>query len=323
MISKILLQERFVRGKFTMPVLLSCSLALWLFVAFCGSDCDVEISSRFTAEGWLADVVTLPCYLFCAFMLNSMHNMERRVNWLFSLFMWLSAVAVFIHSSFVVAFSLLVLLLSMAIVFSCQTLVCIEQRLFTAFAIMGFAAFISPLLLFLVPMFIAFVSFSNILTLKRLLAMILGVFTPFWIAFGIGYVYEPAAASFCFIRDFCNDGLSFMVGFPPLHCVIFMVAGMAVSLPALVQLLSSAYPSKPLLRKRMYLFLLINFYVFTLSFILPAYSELFYACSLPGTAVLLTYMFTMKMTKYSNMYFIFVVLVWAILAVYCLWMKLL
>ena len=306
---------------FTMPVLLSCSLALWLFVTIAAGVCEGTASSYDVSSNIWTRIGTLACYLSSAFLLNSIHLFERRVGWLFSLFMWLVVLTVFVLYRLDVALSVLILVASFSILFSSQLALDVERRLFALFALLGSSIFLAPAIFLFLPIFAVFAYASNILTVKRLFAMLLGLATPFWLAFGLAYVYEPAGVLFGGMKPFFS-GLALFAFLPESHILLFMAAELLVLVPASVLLLGSSLPGKPLLRRRVLFFLLLNVYVLFLSFVVPNRSEFFYACSIPGTTVLVSYIFTSKITKLSNIYFIFVNLIWIILALYCLWMEL-
>lgn len=305
----------------TMPVLLSCSLALWLFVTIAGDACEDAILGDDVSSNVWTRIVALVCYFSSAFILNSIHLFERRVGWLFSLFMWLAIQALFVQHRYDVALSVLVLVSSFSILFSCQLAVDVERRFFMVFAFLGSSVFFMPALILLLPIYVVFAYISNILTVKRFLAMQLGLVTPFWLAFGLAYVYDPAGILFsCMKSFFC--GLALFAFLPESHVLLFMAAELLVLVPAIVLLFGPLSSGKPLLMRRILFFLLLNVYCLFLSFMVPSRCELFYACSIPGTAVLASYIFTSKITKLSNIYFIFVNLIWIILAFYCLWMEL-
>lgn len=315
------LQGRFVSGMFTMPVLLSCALALWLFLSVYGELNDSSLSALDINCTPVTRFMALLCYIGVALILNSLHLFEVRVNWLISLFLWLTVLSTSIQFRLETAVSVLALAASFSILFSCQLLVDQERRLFTSFAIIASVSLLSPVLLLVLPFLVAFSFFSNILTIKRFFAMLLGTAAPFWIVFGLCYVYEPAWKILAVIKDFfeCNG---FLVFLPPSNIMFSMAAELMVLLPSSILFFSSSSPGKPMLRRRLFFLILLNSFLMLLSFIMPLQSELLYACRLPGNAVLLSYIFVLKITKLSNIYFIFVHIIWVTIALYSLWMGL-
>ncbi len=315
------IQGRFVTGIFTMPVLLSCALALWLFVAITGEFRDDVLSSSVPSCNFLTRSFSLLCYMAIAFILNHLHLFERRVGWLMSLFIWLVALSTHVSYDFHVAFSALSLAASVAMLFSCQVTVEHERVLFAVFALIGSVSLLMPVLVLMLPVLVSFAFISNIITVKRGFAMLLGLLTPFWLLFGATYVYEPAHMLFSVMQGFFAGGI-FMVALPPSHILLSIAAELLVLVPASVFFFSSSSPGKPILRKRLCFILLLNSYLMLLSFLLPLHSELLYACRIPGTAVLMSYLFIQKITKLSNIYFIFVNMFWFAIALYSLWMGL-
>lgn len=315
------IQGRFVTGIFTMPVLLSCALALWLFVAIAGEFRDDVLSSSAPSCNFLTRSLSLLCYMAVAFILNHLLLFERRVGWLMSLYMWLIALSMHVSYDFHVAFSAMALAASVAVLFSCQVTVEHERVLFAVFALIGSVSLLTPVFLLILPVLVSFTFISNTITVKRGFAMLLGLLTPFWLIFGASYVYEPVRMLFSGMQGFFAGGI-FMVALPPSHILLSIAAELLVLVPASVFFFSSSSPGKPILRKRLCFILLLNSYMMLLSFLLPLHCELLYACRIPGTAVLMSYLFIQKITKLSNIYFIFVNLFWVSFASYSLWMGL-
>ena len=304
-----------------MPVLLSCALALWLFVAVAGElkgDTSLAVDGIYSIA---ARVFSLLCYVMVAFILNSLRLFERRVGWLMSLFMWLAALSPFLNNNVLIAFSLLLLIASVAILFSCQFTAEHERALFMVFALMGAASLLVPVFVMLLPLFVAFTFFSNIITLKRALAMLLGLLTPFWLLFGVEYVYEPAKVLLSGMENFFVPE-NFFAALPPFHVLLSMAVELVVLIPASVMFFASSSSGKPLLRKRLLFVVMLNICLIIMSFVVPKEGVLLYACRVPGNAILMSYMFVQRITRFSNIYFIFVNLIWISLALYCLWMGL-
>ena len=304
-----------------MPVLLSCALALWLYVAIAGEFKDDVLSAACSSCNFLTRFSALLCYVAVALMLNSLHLFERRIAWLMSLFLWLVAVSMYINYDLHAAFSVMALMASVTMLFSCQLAVEHERALYTVFALLGGTSLMTPVVLLLLPIFVAFTFFSNIITVKRGFAMLLGLLTPYWLLFGIGYVYEPALAFFSGIKDFfVHDGFS--IALPPFYVLLSMLVELLVFVPSSVFFFTSSFPGKPLLRKRLLFVFLFNLSLLLLTFFVSGQSELLYAFRIPGCAVMMSYLFVQRITKLSNIYFIFVNLIWISLALYCLWMEL-
>lgn len=304
-----------------MPVLLSCSLALWLFVAVLG---ELNVGAESNADlscNVVTRVLALLCYMSVALLLNSLHLFERRVSWLLSIYLWFMALSTFVQYDLNVALPSALLLVSLSVLFSCQLVQEPERRLFAAFFIIGSASFYIPLLFVFLPFMVAFTVMANVLTAKRFMAMLLGLVTPFWMVAGTAYVYSPASILFHRIGGFFASipvGLSL----PPIHVMLFMAAELLSLVPAFAYFAVSSSPGKPLLRRRLLFVMVFNACTMLLSFVFHSQSELLYACTLPGTAIMFSYVFTLKMTRFSNIYFIFVNIIWIALASYCLWMDL-
>ena len=122
------------------------------------------------------------------------------------------------------------------------------------------------------------------------------------------------------------DGFTaaFDVNFPSFSLLnlLLLVFVLAVLLPAIYVFVGSASPSKPLLRRRLSFIIVANIYLLLLSGIIGGGAGFFYVCQLPFVAILASYLFAMKETKLSNVYFVLVNAMMLAIATHTLWLKL-
>ena len=102
--------------------------------------------------------------------------------------------------------------------------------------------------------------------------------------------------------------------------ILFIGVGLLVLLPFIVLFSNSATPGKPLLRKRLQFFAILNLYLMTLSLLYSWDSILYYIWSLPSFAVMLTYIFSLNITRFSKYYFILVNMILLSIAPLSLWL---
>lgn len=315
------LQGRFVAGKGTSLILQLMSLALAVAGYFLTSAEGTFSCSGFAAttlDGTLLFCLSLLCYIPVALVIGSFHLFERRNAWLPALFLWLVAISVFLHGNLLTAFSVLLVVIVVALLLNCQPEALLERLLYTIFAITGSAAFLLPQFVFLLLPLIVALFVLNVFSVKRMLAALLGFATPFWIVYGIVYVWPQADVLLTPFESGIQSLFAFRVAVANPCIVVVSVMELMVLLPAVAVFASSQVPSKPLLRRRMIFLMFLEFYLIPLSWFVNNDFELFYAWRLPLVAVMASYLFTVKQTKASNIYFIFINLFWLSAAVLCL-----
>lgn len=316
------LQGRFVSGRYTPLILLLVSVVVWrigalLLPASAGMLWPVYMFS--VSGGMFSSIVPLFCYIAVAVILGMLHLHERRISWFTSLYFFLSAASLFIHNDVVSAVSAVLFIALMAALMACQPGDDAEGALFAAFSLLGLLSFLLPQFLFLLPLFVAYLLIANISGLKRFLAAMLGLILPFWFLFGITYAWPEVAESIPAI-DRVSGCLAFpaVIEFTPLR-LLLLVAELGVMLPAMMVFATSSVPSKPLLRRRLLFMLVANSYLLLLSIFSAPNFDMLYAWRVPGTAVFASYLFSLKVTRYSNIYFVLFFIFWLAIAVFSVW----
>lgn len=318
------LQGRFVSGRYTPLILVLVSVVVWRIGSFflptsTGMLWPVHMFS--VGGGVISAVVPMLCYIAVAVILGMLHLHERRISWFTSLYLFLSAVSLFIHNDVVSAVSALLFVAVMAALLVCQPGDDAEGTLFAAFALLGLLSFLLPQFLFLLPLFVAYLFIANISGLRRFMAAALGLILPFWLLFGITYVW-PEVAEYIPDIDSISGSLAFpiIIEFAPLR-LLLSVTEFGVMLPAMMIFATSSVPSKPFLRRRLLFMMVTNAYLLLLSLFSAPNFEMLYAWRMPGTAVMASYLFSLKVTRYSNIYFVLFSIFWLAIAVLSIWVN--
>lgn len=311
------LQRKFVAGRFTPIVLLCASLCMWVGALFI-TTAPVTGAALFGYE-WLSVVAVLLCFVAAAALLGSFTLFERRVRWLPALFLWLASLSLFLHGHVAIAFSVLLMVVIVAQLFRCQVAGNQERMLYALFLAVGTATLLSPAFLLLSPLFVVASSAGSRLGAKKLLAMLLGFVTPFWLLFGTTYVFPSLdflIESFLMtVKElFVVDFFSFS-----LFRVVMLLVELSVLLPSVAIFVGSSLPGKPLLRRRLVFIYSFYVYLLLLSFVFDGY-ELFYALRLPWLAIMASYLFVFKINRLSNIYFIILNIAWLAIAPICVWL---
>lgn len=316
-------QGYFVTGKWTSLVLQLMSLALAV-VGFMLAPVDVALSwgaHEMVADGSLLVFLSLLCYIPVAIIVGFVHLFERRTNWLPALFVWLVAVSLLQYGDIVSAFSTFLVSVAVALLLYCQPGGMLERPIYTIFAIVGFSAFILPQFLYLLPLLVIGLLVGNVFSIKRALAALLGVLTPFWLFYGIGYVYPEAGVLFLPLDSWMASAFTVSIAEPTPYRLLVLAMELMVMLPAMVVFASSPLPSKPLLRRRILFIILLHIYLLLFSWLSSDNFGLFYAWRLPAVAIMASYLFTVKQTRAMNIYFLIINVVWLSIAVIGLWLR--
>lgn len=309
-------------GKYTPVTLLLLSLMVWGIGVFILPDTPVAIWAgiELGAIGTLlSGVISLACTVMSAFLLSSLYISERRIHWLTTFYLWIAALSLFTHANVLWAVSGLIFMVFLTMLFVCQSVVWVEGLLFAAFATLGFASLLMPQFLLLLPLGITYMSMMNVMGVKRIMAAILGIVTPLWLVYGTVYVYQPADVLLIPLIAGIHSLMSVSFAEPLPIRLLLTFADLAVLLPAAVLFAGSPVPGKPILRRRLEFLMLTCVWLMLLSWLYGNDFGLFYVWRLPAIAILASYILTLKVNKATNVYFVFINLLWLAVAAFSIW----
>lgn len=316
------LQGRFVATGYPAAAMLFVSLLLWVGGYLCsvGSGSTTLASFGLDFFGDLfSRAVSLLSYICAALLLNHIYLFERRVPYLPHIFLWLVSVQMFLHPDCVIAPTLLFFLLAAAQLMSCSQEQGQQRVVYGAFAILSFSSLFFLQFIYLFPLFLIYLWVGNVYSAKNLFAALLGVATPYWLLFGTLFV-APSLDGLLLpqkmglLNLLTPATLSFS-----LQQLVTLATEMLVLVVAVSLFFTSSLPAKPLLRRRLLFVFITNVYLLLFSFALPQDYALLLAWRLPGDAVMAVYVFSMRVTRLSNIYFIVLNILWLVTALLCLW----
>jgi len=316
------LQGRFVSGKHTPVILLLLSLVAGVVGVFAVSAVQVQEWAGIdlcSIGPLMANVVSLTCYVLSAFLLSSLYLSERRIHWLTALYLWIVSLSLFAHGNMIWAVSALLFMVLLTVLFMCQPASRIEGSLFAAFALLGVASLLLPQFLLLIPLGVVYMLSVNIMSLKSFLAALLGFAAPFWLVYGTVYVYPAAEMILYPFNEGIGGLLALSVAEPLPVRLLLTLMELGVILPAAVLFVGSSVPGKPLLRRRLSFVMLASVWLLILSWLYEEDFELFYMWRIPLTAIMASYLFTLKVTKVTNIYFVFINILWLAVAALSIW----
>ena len=316
------MQGRFVSGKHTPVILLLLSLVAWVVGVFAVPAVQVQEWAAIdlcSTGSLMANVMSLTCYVLSAFMLSSLYLSERRIHWLTALYIWIVSLSLFAHSNMVWAVSALLFMVLLTMLFMCQPSSRIEGSLFVAFALLGVASLLLPQFLLLIPLGVVYMLSVNIMSLKSFFAALLGFAAPFWLVYGTVYVYPAAEIILHPFNEGIGGLLTLSVAEPRPIRLLLTLMELGIILPAAVLFVGSSVPGKPLLRRRLSFVMLASVWMLILSWLYEEYFGLFYMWRIPLTAIIASYLFTLKVTKVTNIYFVFINILWLAVAALSIW----
>ena len=314
-------QGRFVSGRATAPVLLGVSLLMWLVGIFLDAPVNDLSLFGFNIGNVVSRCITFACFALAGVMMSSLYIFDRRIRWFFSLFLYMASVSLFAHTCTGYALSLFLFLLVISRLFSCNQEEDCRYVIFSAFAVSGIAILLFPQFIMLLPALALYVIMMKLAGWRELLALMLGFFTPYWFLFGIDYIFPNVIGQ----SNLFMAPLLYIASVTPfvysLQNIMIIALGLLVLIPFVLLFMGASTPAKPILRKRIQFFAWLNLYLIILSLLYSQDFLFYYMLSLPALAVMLAYIFSLKVTRFSRFYFVLINLLLLAIAPLGLWLK--
>lgn len=315
-----MLQGTFASGRYTSTVLFVLSMLVMLATYWFPVPA-VSFVAEAPKGGFLMHLLSVLLYVIAAVLLSRQTFFDRSVKWKGALYLWFTALSTFVNGDVAIASASLLFMASMMLLFLCQHSANPVGLFYTSFMLLGTLCFVTPYSLYFIPLYLLFCSITNTFSPRGVAASLLGLATPFWFVFGVVYVFPSLDVLPELLSE--NFATVFDVHFPTftLLDLLLLVFVLAVLLPATYTFVGSASPAKPLLRRRLSFVIVANIYLLLLYAIVGHGAGLFYMCLLPFVAILASYLFSMKETKLSNVYFVLVNAIMIAVATFELWLK--
>ncbi len=265
--------------------------------------------------------ITFACFAVSAVVWSSLYIFDHRIRWQFPLLLFLPGVSIFVHGCVEPALSLLLFLLVLYRLFSCTQGKDNRYTLFSAFLLFGLATMLYPPFIMLLLPFVLYVAMLSLAGVKEVLAILLGLLTPYWFLFGVDYILHDTIGTAGLFEAPLGYLKSIEFQFPSLFGSIVLLAELSVLLPFVLLFSGSASPGKPLLRKRLRFFALFEAYLLLLELLCGSDFNIYYIWSLPVTGIMLTYIYSLKNTLFSRYYFVVINIIWLLMVPFSLWLK--
>lgn len=313
------LQERFVCGRYTLAILLLGSVMLWMAsLLFWRDDIACLRILSWQLPAWIDHILAFAIYIAVAFILNSFVIIEGRTPWLGGIFIFLTGLFPPLQNS-ATALATLAFMLILSLLFACYQREGIQRWVYSLFALLGFASLFVPQFLYLAPLFVVYMAMGSLLGFRNIFSAILGAATPFWLLFSAGCVWPQVASLMYPVTTWLGEQHIIVPSALSLFDIVLHLTELFVMLPAAVVLVRNTSPARPVMRRMLAFFIIMNFYLCALDFLCSGDAGLFLVWRLSGVAVMCAYLFTIKMTKLSNIYFILITILWGVIALIGLW----
>ena len=306
-------------GRTTPVWLFTASLLLWVVRVVA----DALLGAEMTLAGYFVPLLlSLLCYVAATVILDVSFLFERRVRWLSAMFMWLAAVSSFICGVGLEALAVLFLAIVVYRLFACKQGDEAAYSLFSVFITVGLASLILPQFILLLPVFMVYALLSARGGIRGFLAMLLGFSFPYLLVGGVDYLF-PGIVPWKFMGEGIGYLHALSLRMPVWYQVVPILLQLLVLVPFTVIFMNSTVPGKPFLRRRLVFLIYLNVALLLLSLLYNDDSRLYYMMSLPTAAVMMGYIFTIKVSKPMNWFFVVVNILWFSLFPFGLCLKLL
>ena len=314
------LQRRFVTGRFTLAILLSGALLLWIVWALLDVNSGVgNVGSLSALPHWLHGVLSFVVYIAVAFLTNSFVVIEGRAPWIGGVLMWLAAICHFVQEDMLLPLSLLALTVIFSVLLSCFRRPNVQQWVYSAFALLSLLTLFVPCGVYMFPLALVYMAMTSIFSVRNMLSGILGVSTPVWIFYCLSFVADSADVFLG--ASMKNIAGAVQFSFQPLtpYFLLLLFAEALVMFPCAVTLARSGSPAKPLMRKMLTFFIMAGIFLWALSFVRGNDFSLLFAWRLPSLSIMMAYLFTLRINKFTNIYFVVVNILFLAVAAFGIW----
>ena len=315
-------QKRFVTGRFTLIILLVGATLLW-FIGVSGRFAIGEAPPpffSFSLPVWICGALSFGVYMITAFILNSFVIIEGRTPWLGGLFIWLAACSIVLHCNLTVALSEFIAVLLLALLVGCYPRENVQKWVYMAFLFLTLAALLIPQYVYLLPLFFVYIAMTGALSIRTILAALLGVATPLWFLYCLSVVFPEATLLGNSFISGINSALQLTFAVPEQPFLVSMAVEIIVFLSAAVVFAGSTSPAKPLMRRMLLFVICASICLWILSWFANDSVEFLLAWRLLGFAVSAAYIFSLRYNKLFNIAFwIFNIMCIAVAAMFSVW----
>ena len=299
---------------------MSGALLLWIMWALTGINNGADnVSALYSLPRWLLGIISFVVYIAAAFITNSFVVIEGRAPWIGGVLMWLTAVSYFVQENVFLPLSLLALTVILSVLLSCFRRPNVQLWVYSAFALLSLLTLFVPCGVYMLPLALVYMAMTSVFSVRNILSVILGVSTPVWIFYCLSFVADSANLFLGASMQNVADAVGFSaLSFTPYRLLILATESV-IMFPCAVTLVRSGSPAKPLMRKMLTFFIMAAIYFWALSFVRGDDFSLLYVWRLPSLSIMMAYLFTLKINRFTNVYFIVVNILYLAIAAFGIW----
>lgn len=236
------------------------------------------------------------------------------------MFMWLTAISFPVHEAGMPALAVLLLAVVVYKLFACRQGEGVHYGLYSVFTVIGCTTLIFPHFLLLLPVFIVYGLVAMMSGLRGFLAMLLGLCVPYLLVAGFDYIFPGILPEKLLVWPL-DPLMHLSLEMPDVLQAVLLLLQLVVLIAFTVIFVKSTVPGKPYLRRRLVFLIYLNILLFLMSILYNEGFVLFYMMSLPSVAVMMAYIFSLKVSKPMNWFFIAMNLLWFALFPFSLCLK--
>ncbi|MGL4520021.1 MAG: hypothetical protein ACRCUJ_10150 [Phocaeicola sp.] len=304
---RITIQRIIATGGFTLPVAIVLSALLWIA----------------NGGGW-SELLTGFIHLVTGYLLielNTSYSLIRtRTSFHVTLYTLFVGVSLFLHPYQTVWFTIPLFLLALHQLF--QSLESADKivSLYHSFLLLGCTILLDPHFLLLLPLFWIGMFILHSASAKGFFATLLGLATPYWLLLGYSFLNEE----FSYLTSLWHS-ISALAPFdygttPSLPQLLLMGSILLLTLICSFYYLNHTYLDKSRTRTYFYFLLLAQLTLYGSIAIFPQQTALFFALSLPISALIGGHFFTLTHNRFSNLFFITIFVMIITATTYYVWM---
>ena len=304
---RVTIQRVVAAGGFTLPVAIALFGLLWIY----------------KAENWY-EVISWFIHLITGILiieLNISYSLiRRRTSFHVALYAFFASISFFLHPFQAAWFTIPLFY------FAIHQLLRIAEStekvsyLYQSFFFLAITVLFEPHFLFLIPLFGIGTLIFNSCSGKGFFASLLGFATPYWLLLAYSIVrddYSLLTASYHSIKALQPFQYATLPALPQLY---LMATILLLTFVCTFYYLNFSYLDKSRTRTYFYFLFLCQLTLYSIIIIFPEQMNLFFALSLPISALIGGHFFTLTNNRFSNFFFIVIFVTLISATIYYLWM---
>ncbi len=322
-------QYEIVTGKLTLPVTISLAIALWIAVSFFKPEAIThnsypfgQLLREFIPGNLFEKIICFLCYTAICYLLIEFNNafsiIRVRTSLQSSLYLLMLIAFPFLLKPSCGCFVSLCVVISLYILFRCYQHPKPAGYVFHSTLFVGLSSILFPQILFLFPFFL--VGFYNFkaLTARTIGASIAGLILPYWFLFGHAFYHNNMELFYIPFKELVKFQ---PVAFNTINPSLAVSSGITIFILVIsaIHYGITNYEDKIRVRSYINFLILLSLSIIILGIFQLQHAEVLLQILLPITALLAGHLFALTETRFSNIFFIFFILLLTAVMCYNLW----